>query len=394
MIAFPILLTILAQTAQDDGSSQREPLRVQSRVFDIEYDVNDAARPLQAVELWYTLNDATTWHLYGQDDDLESPFSFNAPNEGRYGFYFVIHNATGQSGAVPDQATIPHLRAFVDFTPPIAQLHTPRHTRELAQEIVQIRWALIDAHLTDRPIEVEYRTGANSDWQTVTEFPLANTGRYDWRPPEGLRGVVDIRIRARDKGGHTVTSATQRVQILEPKPVEPEPSRKTTLASHDREKTQAMLAEAISLRNSGLYRESIAQLRKVVRADPQMTDAFAEMADIFYRIEDMDRAMEAYEIALGQSPQHRRALRGSAMILSKRRDYESAAERLRVILKANPKDAEVWMNLGDVAIFRGDEITARASYQKAIEVDPDANAVIADARKRLELMAKVSRQYH
>lgn len=51
------------------------------------------------------------------------------------------------------------------------------------------------------------------------------------------------------------------------------------------------------------------------------------------------------------------------------------------------------MNLGDVAVFQGDEVLARKCYVRASQIDPDATQVIADARKRLELMAEVSRTY-
>ena len=51
------------------------------------------------------------------------------------------------------------------------------------------------------------------------------------------------------------------------------------------------------------------------------------------------------------------------------------------------------MNLGDVAVFQGDEVLARECYTRAAEIDPGATTVIEDARKRLALMAQVSRSY-
>ena len=57
----------------------------------------------------------------------------------------------------------------------------------------------------------------------------------------------------------------------------------------------------------------------------------------------------------------------------------------------NPKDAEVWLQLGDVAVHQGDEVRAREYYTRASQIDPQASIVIADAQKRLALMAEVSR---
>jgi cytochrome c-type biogenesis protein CcmH/NrfG len=117
------------------------------------------------------------------------------------------------------------------------------------------------------------------------------------------------------------------------------------------------------------------------------------MAGMLYRAGDFDRALNASEIALKQQPTLRGALQGAAMAYRQKKDYSSAAARLRTILRDHPQDAEIWMNLGDVAVYQGDELLARECYTRAMEVDPDAARVIEDARKRLALMAEVSRTY-
>lgn len=89
----------------------------------------------------------------------------------------------------------------------------------------------------------------------------------------------------------------------------------------------------------------------------------------------------------------RAALRGAAMVHRRRNDNISAAAMLRTILRYNPNDAEVWMNLGDLAIYQGDESQAREYYTRATQIDPYATLVIDDSRKRLALMAEASRTY-
>ena len=89
----------------------------------------------------------------------------------------------------------------------------------------------------------------------------------------------------------------------------------------------------------------------------------------------------------------RSALRGVAMAYRKKGDHGAAAGALRSILRDSPNDAEVWMNLGDVAIFQGDEVLARECYTRASSIDPQATEIVANARKRLDLMASVSRTY-
>ena len=129
-----------------------EPVNLQARLFDIEYDVNDAALPLETVELWYTQDDGTTWQRYGFDDDRLSPFPFEAQSEGQYGFFVVLTNETGSSANPPTQGTPPHQWAFVDYTPPVVQLHTLRQTTVLAQRVLQVRWTAIDSNFGARPV--------------------------------------------------------------------------------------------------------------------------------------------------------------------------------------------------------------------------------------------------
>jgi Tfp pilus assembly protein PilF len=117
------------------------------------------------------------------------------------------------------------------------------------------------------------------------------------------------------------------------------------------------------------------------------------MADMLYGIGDLDHALNAYELALRQQPNMPEALRGAAMVYQRNNDHATAARYLRTILRHDPGNAEVWMNLGDVAVFQGDELFARECYSRAAEIDPGAAAVVEEARKRLALMEQVSRSY-
>jgi len=377
----------------------QEPIPVGSRVFNIAYSVNAEAKPLDAVSLWYTSDGGSSWHHYGVDEDRQSPMAFSAPSEGLLGFYFVMKNAAGASTEPPAAGTRPHLRAFVDFTPPVVQLHPPRQTSALGQRMLQIRWAAIDANLPTRPIEIEYQRPPEPQWHLVTPEPVANSGRYDWRLAPELQGRVAVRVRVRDKGGHVVTSEPQLTELRDVAPTPPPTTdgggttAVTAVSATARTRAQEYFRQGQALAAEGRIRAGIARLREAVRLDPDLTDAFAAMAGLLYRIQDFDRALEAYELVLKQSPEHRGALQGIAMVLRQKNDYSGAAARLKELLRINPDDAEIWMNLGDVAIFQGDEIAARQAYQRAIESNPAATTIIEDARQRLDLMSQVSRSY-
>lgn len=386
-----------------------EPLRVQSRVFDIEYAVNEDALPLDSLRLWYTLDGGMTWSLFGTDDDRQSPVTFHAPREGFYGFFLVAVNATGPSSVAPSSGTRPYLEVYVDGTPPVVQLHPLRRTHLVGQDTLQIRWTAVDAHFPARPVELSYQRVPEETWHPVTDGPLANTGRYDWRLPPNLSGPVAIRMTAMDRGGHRVTSGRQVIEIA---PVQPAPARvvpsstgstpdtrlfggTTALPGSVRatERASYLFREAMAHRERGEYREGIARLREAVKLKPQWAEAFVQMAEMLYRLGDLDRALNAYDVARQQRPMMREALRGAAMVYRQQHKHDAAAEALRTILRYDPKDAEVWMNLGDIAVYQGDEVLARECYVRASRIDPGATQVIADARRRLDLMAGVSRRY-
>lgn len=377
---------------------------VRSRRFDIQYTVNDSALPLDSVQLWYTLDRGETWLEFGRDEDRHSPMPFEAPREGLFGLYLVVTNAAGPSCPPPGRGVQPHLLVHVDFTPPIVQLYPLRQSAMLGQRVVHVRWTAIDAQFGPRPVEVEYQRTPGDEWVLMTPEPVANTGLLDWRVPDDLAGSVGVRVSVRDQGGHRVSSERQVVEILAPgaalvsgvaEGADPRSDKRPASASAARteERVLELLRAAGVHRDRGEYREGIARLRDVVKLDPHRADALVEMADMLYRVGDLDRALGAYELALRQEPTIRDALRGAAMIYRRNNDHASAARMLRTILRNNPNDAEVWMNLGDVAIYQGDEMLARECYTRASQIDPGATSVIADARKRLELMAEVSRRY-
>lgn len=402
-------LFIAALACWGETTHAQEPVQVGSLVFDIEYEVDEDALPLSSVTLWYRVDGEPTWYEFGTDDDRHSPFTFRAPKEGEYEFYIIATNATGASSMPPGPGSPAHIRAFVDGTPPVVQLHPLRATVMIGRPTVQIRWTAVDGQFGARPVALAYQRPPDQTWYPMLPDPIANTGRYDWRVPEGMAGPVVVRLTVTDLGGHQVHSELQAIELAAASPVQPSntpmmgqlasmnsPGVETmALSGSARAKQQAqrLFNEAIVHKERGEYREGIAQLRQAIKLDPHWAEAFSAMADMLYGIGDLDSSLHAYDLALQQKPTMRDALRGTAAIHRKRNDHSSAAASLRTILRYNPNDAEVWMNLGDVAIYQGDEIFARECYTRAAQIDPEAKQVVADAHKRLELMTEVSRQY-
>jgi hypothetical protein len=394
--AFLLSSTIVALSAHAQAT------RVRARTFDIAYEVNDAALPLDSVQLWYTQDEGQTWVEFGLDEDRQSPITFHAPDEGTFGFFLVMSNATGASSAAPTTGTPPQEEVLVDFTPPVVQLHALRTTSSLGETVVQIRWTAIDTQLSARPIEIAYRRPPDTRWVAIGGDPLANTGRYDWRVPDSFTGTVSVRVTVSDLGGHRADSETQTIEVGRSPATRVEPPPQTapatgrddaTLAGSKRakERIAKLLGEASAHRERGEYSQAVARLRDVIKLDPQRTEAFVEMGAALSGMGDHERAIGAYDLALKQNPNLRSALQGSALVYKEKNDFPAAAERLRTILRYNPHDAEVWMNLGDVAIYQGDEALARDCYTRASQINPKAVETIAEAQQRLALMLETSR---
>ncbi|HNQ22946.1 MAG TPA: tetratricopeptide repeat protein [Phycisphaerae bacterium] len=377
-----------------------EPTAVPSRVLDIEYQVNREAEPLDAVELWYTLDDGASWHLYGVDEDRQSPFTFTAPAEGKHGLFLVLTNATGASTETPGADTRPHQWVYVDSTPPVVQVLPPKLTYATGWAVMQLRWTAIDANLGTRPVDLAYRPLPDQRWCSIGDEALANTGRYDWRVPDGLSGALVVRVTVTDLGGHRVSAISEAVEVAslnaaaaQVKGGADAAGQAGTAAEAARARAAQLYAEGKTLGERGDDREAIRRLREAIRLDPQHTDALDALGLILFRVGDTDGALDAYKLVLRQNPDRRSALQGAARVETVRHDYPSATARLRQILGQNPNDVEVWMHLGDLALLQGDELTAREHYLRALTLDPSATRVIADTRKRFELLDEVSRTY-
>ena len=377
---------------------------VNTLAFDIEYEVNEAALPLDSVRLWYTTDGGTHWTDCCRDEDRVSPIRFRSPGEGLFGFYFVLTNAAGASSAPPGKNTPPHQMVLIDATPPLVQLHQVRAVAGVGEIVVEIRWTAVDQNFPSRPVELLFGPTADKIVHRATAEPLANTGMFEWRPPQELTGSVGLRLVATDRTGQRAESEIVWVDVSRAEPALPKATAPTTAnqrsslddsaltgTTRARERAAQLLSMALEECKGGQLVGAVSHLREAVKLDPQLTQAFVEMGGMLYRLGDLDRALTAYDIALRQDPDRREALVGIAKIRERKGEFPLAAQQLQTILRASPKDAEAWLLLGDLSVHQGDEVRARECYLRASQIDPQAGEVVADARKRLALMAEASR---
>lgn len=373
---------------------------VDTRIIDLDYAVDADSGPLVGVELWYTFDNAATWELYGRDMDLTPPMSFYAPQEGLCGFYFILSNEHGSSDVPPSTTTEPHVQVLFDVRPPLAQLNLPTITYDPSgRATAKLTWTAIDDSLAERPIDLAYRLLPEGAWRDVAR-ELPNASSYDWAVPEAVYGQMMFRVTVRDRAGHQSQAASAAVTIDSPQsrvilPATPiEPARQPRVPSpEDMERAHELLRKGRRHQLHGQFDLAIARLCDALALDPAMPEALVAMGGSLYALGKYEPSIQAFELALNYTPGDRGALEGLARSLVATKQYEMAESRLLDIVDARPDDVETWLHLGDIAIYRGNEIAAREYYLKAATRSPEAVAVAARARARLDDLPTLHRRY-
>jgi len=395
---------------------------IRSRALDIDYVVNGESQPLESVQLWVSTNDGMSWDEAGFDPDLRSPFRFQAPADGKYGFFFLLKNRHGNSSSPPSSGTEPQVSVVADETPPVIQLHPIRAVEASGRRILQVHWTAVDTMLTARPIEIQYQRSGEVAWIAATPEPISHTGRFDWRPPADVEGSIYVQVCVSDMGGHRTCSERQNTELVcidrppssfnqtQPGAIEKrrsssdaetssQPSAARVITVRDNaeaiptasrpssNRVERLLSLAAADRNRGDYSQAVSRLREVVQLEPGRTAVFLEMASLLVKLGDAERALQAYDIVLKMEPTDRDALLGTAMVLNGRSDYVGAADRLRTLLHHFPEDAEAWLALGDVSVYQGDNLKARDNYLRATRMAAESDRVTVDAKKRLEMLS-------
>jgi len=96
-------------------------------------------------------------------------------------------------------------------------------------------------------------------------------------------------------------------------------------------------------------------------------------------------AATVYRTALSQAPSNIAERITYANLLRDTGDTDSAIAALREGVKANDKNAELHVRLGEMLEINGDEKAARLHYQRALKLDPKSSAG-SDASANLKFL--------
>ncbi len=199
--------------------AEGEPMLVNARTFDVEYDLQSVGPwGVAKVELWGTQDGGNTWQSFGVDPDNRSPLRVTVPNAGTYGFRILVEGANGVSATPPQSGAEPELVVSVDLQPPTAELLAVEPGEGNLSDHLRIRWTATDDNLEPRPIGLFYSSFPNGPWSTVAAG-LENTGAYVWRIERHVPGRFYLRLEVRDTAGNVATYQTSEpIELNRPQP--------------------------------------------------------------------------------------------------------------------------------------------------------------------------------
>lgn len=175
------------------------------------------------------------------------------------------------------------------------------------------------------------------------------------------------------------------------------------LVAQDKLKAEAykFLDEALKLQSEGKYDEAIDRYVKAVEIDSKDSRLHYNIGTAFQAKSDLEHAKKAYEKALEIDPKNEKArsaidfltkqandkkfqdLSSRAIELQNAANYPEAITTYLAAISLNPADTPIYYNLGTAYQASGDFNSAKAQYQKALDLDKN-NETYKNAIKLLD----------
>jgi len=204
-----------ADTPRTPTAPDRPPKMVNSRLFELEYQMDPVALSEgQRVELWGTRDGGTSWSNFGADRDKQSPMLVTVHEEGLYGFRVVLQDPR-LNDQKPRRGDQPDVWIGVDLTKPDGRIiSAQRGTGDQAGQMI-IEWEADDQMLATRPISFLISGTAGGPWSTIASG-VENTGRYSWPVDSRLPRQVHVRLEVRDNAGNVGVFETAETGVSDP----------------------------------------------------------------------------------------------------------------------------------------------------------------------------------
>ncbi|MCZ6698374.1 MAG: hypothetical protein O7D94_05515, partial [Planctomycetota bacterium] len=184
-----------------------------SRVV-LSFKIAPGAAPITGVNVWYTDDRAQSWQSFpGRLNPKKTRILFEAPHDGMYGFFIVLHNAYGFSELPPQPGSVPHQWVYVDHLNPDVQIVELRPDENfLDNREIHLRWRATDERFSDRPVRLHFRSEQTKSYKLISENLIAE-GSHRWTVPEGISGRLSIKVSAVDQAGNEGRSVIDSLSI-------------------------------------------------------------------------------------------------------------------------------------------------------------------------------------
>ena len=298
------------------------PREAKSPIFDVTYNASDlGGAGLAKIQIFFQIEGDKTWHLYGEDKDLQSPFRFEAKRGGKYGFKLVGTDRVGNSEAMPDASTRPDIWCLMDSVKPTVQLTSFKGANIApagGSKVRTIQWVANDDNMAQSPITIELSINDGATWERVIATDFQNSGTFPWTVPSGLnvnrarlrvtaldvlgnkgsdisdafvidgkppKSVVSIVTWDDDSTAHAIGLPSTSMKMSEPK-VQPKASPSELI-------TSAFTA----IKNDDLYTaEGLA--KQALELDPNNFQVHALLGNLYFKKNDSRKAESAYSRAV------------------------------------------------------------------------------------------------
>jgi len=141
-----------------------------------------------------------------------------------------------------------------------------------------------------------------------------------------------------------------------------------------------MYLAVAQVRRGENLKEGIPRLEKAIEnGHPKEGEFYFELAEAYWKDQQVDKAIATYEAALQLSPNFLPAIRALGVALAKSGRLDRAAEVIQRALRIMPNDPTLLNDLGLVYLSQGKASDAVEVLRKALDVDPD----LADAHNNL-----------
>ena len=191
---------------ESSSAMQRAPVRFSdSERFSLDYELEAVgSQGVEAIELYGSLDHGSTWSLWGQDPDRNSPFDIETKGEGVFGFRIVVVGGNGLASPRPLAGESPDIFVVVDRTRPRIRITGARYGEGDRTGGLVIGYECNDTNLPRRPIGLAFSGSPDGPWTTIAAG-LENTGEYVWRADPNLPRQLYLRIDGTDQAGNVGT---------------------------------------------------------------------------------------------------------------------------------------------------------------------------------------------